>query len=467
MARRTLPNVGFPYTDAAGTVRSVDSLTGEVTEVLQALIRNACVNDGTAESGFEGRSADVLGDYLGDGGFDVERYEPTPGRGSLLARIEGTDPEAPTLMLMGHTDVVPVTPENWEHDPFGGELIDGEVWGRGAVDMLNLTASMAVATKHLAREGFRPRGSLLYLAVADEEAAGAHGAEWLVENRWDDVACDYVITESGGMPVRTPDGIRRPVIVAEKGIFWCVVRVRGTPGHGSQPLRTDNALVKAAEVVARIAEFRPAADIHETWRQFIEGMGFPPELAEPLLDPDRIYELCETLPMLGLARQAHACTHTTFAPTMAMGGVKHNVIPDRVELAIDIRTLPGQTHEEVEALLYEAIGEDLRDSVEVEVTTEDPATTSPIDTPLWDTLQRATEKVAPGSVNVPFMTVGGTDARFFRRRGIPSYGYGLFSEKIGFDEFSAMFHGDNERVDVESLRLTTELWDAVARDMVG
>jgi len=444
----------------------VDSLTGEVTELLQALIRNACVNDGTTESGFEGRSADLLADYLGAGGLEVERYEPTPGRGSLLARIEGTDTSAPTLMLMGHTDVVPVTPENWDHDPFGGELIDGEVWGRGAVDMLNLTASMAVATKHLASEGFRPKGTLLYLAVADEEAAGTHGAEWIVERQWDDVACDYVITESGGMPVRTPEGIRRPVIVGEKGIFWCVLKIKGTPGHGSQPLRTDNALVKAAEVVRRIADFRPRAEIHEIWRRFITGMGFPEDLAAPMLDPDRIYELCESLPMLGLARQAHACTHTTFAPTMASGGVKHNVIPDRVEIAIDIRTLPGQTHDDITALLHEAIG-DLADSVEIDVVTEDAASTSPIDTPLWDVLQRATEKVSPGSQNVPFMTVGGTDARFFRRRGIPSYGYGLFSDRIGFDEFAAMFHGDNERVDVESLRLTTELWDVVVRDMVG
>ncbi|HLG00941.1 MAG TPA: M20/M25/M40 family metallo-hydrolase [Acidimicrobiia bacterium] len=444
----------------------MDSLTGEVTELLQALIRNACVNDGTTESGFEGRSADLLADYLGAGGLEVERYEPTPGRGSLLARIEGTDTSAPTLMLMGHTDVVPVTPENWDHDPFGGELIDGEVWGRGAVDMLNLTASMAVATKHLASEGFRPKGTLLYLAVADEEAAGTHGAEWIVERQWDDVACDYVITESGGMPVRTPEGIRRPVIVGEKGIFWCVLKIKGTPGHGSQPLRTDNALVKAAEVVRRIADFRPRAEIHEIWRRFITGMGFPEDLAAPMLDPDRIYELCESLPMLGLARQAHACTHTTFAPTMASGGVKHNVIPDRVEIAIDIRTLPGQTHDDITALLHEAIG-DLADSVEIDVVTEDAASTSPIDTPLWDVLQRATEKVSPGSQNVPFMTVGGTDARFFRRRGIPSYGYGLFSDRIGFDEFAAMFHGDNERVDVESLRLTTELWDVVVRDMVG
>lgn len=441
--------------------------TGEVTELLQALIRNACVNDGTVASGHEDRSADLLAAYLDGSGLDLERHEPVPGRASLVGRMEGSDPTAPTLMLMGHTDVVPVAEENWEHDPFGGELIDGEVWGRGAVDMLNLTASMAVATRHLTEDGFRPRGTLVYLAVADEEAAGTHGAEWLVEHEWDDVACDYVVTESGGMPVHTPSGVKRPVIVGEKGIFWCTFKVKGTSGHGSQPLRTDNALVKAAELVRRFAEYRPEARIHDIWRRFVEGMDFPDDLSAPLLDPEHLYELCEQLPMLGLARQAHACTHTTFAPTMASGGVKHNVIPDRVEVAVDIRTLPGQTHEDVLAMIDEIVGDDLRDSVELEVVAEDAATASPMETPLWDVLQRATEAISPGSTNVPFMTVGGTDARFFRRKGIPSYGYGLFSNRIGFDEFATMFHGDNERVDVESLRLTTELWDVVVRDFLA
>src|ERR1700759_809182 len=174
------------------------SVRDEVTDLLQHLIRNQCVNDGTVESGFESRSVDVLAQYLGDTGLDLERYEPKPGRENLVARIEGRDPKAPTLLLMGHTDVVPVTPETWQRDPFGGELVDGEVWGRGAVDMLNLTASMAVAFRDLARSGFKPKGTLVYLAVADEESLGTWGAEHLVTNERGAVAADYVITESGG-----------------------------------------------------------------------------------------------------------------------------------------------------------------------------------------------------------------------------------------------------------------------------
>lgn len=438
-----------------------DDITGEVTEVLQTLIRNGCVNDGTDESGHERRSVDVLQTYLEGSGLDLQTYEPRPGRASLVARIEGTDPTAPAVLLMGHTDVVPANPDGWSRDPFGGEVVDGEVWGRGAIDMLNLTASMAVATKRLAREGFRPKGTLVYLAVADEEALGTHGAQYLVEQEPDAVKADYVITESGGIPIPTDAGMRLPVIVGEKGTYWCKLTIRGTPGHASQPLRTDNALVKAAEVVRRIDQYRPETQIHDVWRRFIEGMGFPAEL----LDADGLWDLCQALP-LGLARQTHACTHTTFAPTVMHAGVKTNVIPDHVELELDIRTLPGQTGAEVRAMLDDILG-DLAGDVEVTATTNDESTASPIDTPLWDALARITGKLHPGSGLVPFLSVGATDARFFRRLGIPSYGFGLFSERLTFEDYATMFHGDDERVDQESLRLSTELWEALAKDVLA
>jgi acetylornithine deacetylase/succinyl-diaminopimelate desuccinylase-like protein len=441
-----------------------DTTTGEVTELLQQLIRNACVNDGTAESGHESRSVEVLQSVLEGSGVDIETYEPSPGRTSLVARIEGTDPSAPTLMLMGHTDVVPAT-EGWTRDPFGGELVDGEVWGRGAVDMLNLTASMAVATRRLATEGWKPEGTLVYFAVADEEALGTHGAGWMADHETDAVRADYVITESGGIPMPSPEGVRLPVIVGEKGTYWCKLIVKGTPGHGSQPLRTDNALVTAAEVVRRLDEYRPETMIHEIWQRFVDGM-FPGELAAMLKDPVQLVELCDTLP-LALARQAHACTHTTFAPTVMHGGHKTNVIPDRVELEVDIRTLPGQTGPDIRAMLDDVLG-DLADRVTIEVITDEPSTASPIDTPLWESLNRVSNALVPGGAEcIPFLTVGATDARFFRRMGIPAYGYGLFSSHLSFEDYGTMFHGDDERVDVESLRLSTELWQAVSKDMLG
>jgi acetylornithine deacetylase/succinyl-diaminopimelate desuccinylase-like protein len=367
-------------------------------------------------------------------------------------------------MLMGHTDVVPANPGGWDRDPFAAELVDGEVWGRGAIDMLNLTASMAVAIRRLARSSWRPTGSLVYLAVADEEALGSHGAEWLTSQVPDAVAADYVITESGGIPMPSPGGVKLPILVGEKGTYWCRLTVAGTPGHASQPFRTDNAVVNAAEVVRRLATYQPRAAIHETWRRFIEEMRFPPEMTEPLLDPEAITDFCYDLPV-GLARQAHACTHTTIAPTIVRGGTKTNVIPDEVDIELDIRTLPGQSGDDIRAIIDDALG-DLAGRVTVTGMSDDPSTTSPIETPLFDALQRVAGRLHPGAGLVPFFTVGATDARFFRRLGIPSYGFGLFSERLTFEQYATMFHGDNERVDVDSLRLSTELWQALARDVL-
>ena len=436
----------------------------EATDLLQQLIRNACVNDGTPASGQELRSVDLLQQYLGTTGLDVQRFEPQPGRASLLARIEGSDPTAPTLMLMGHTDVVPVNPDGWSRDPFSGDIVDGMVWGRGAVDMLNLTATQAVAFRRLAESGFTPRGTLVYLAVADEEALGTWGARWLVDHEWDAVATDYVLTESGGFQMPSPHGPRLPVMVAEKGTFWSKVHVHGTPGHGSQPFGSDNALVTAAEVVRRLAEYAPEAQIGEVWRRHVEAMGYPPEIATAFLDPSAVRDFCATLPR-GMGKLIHACTHTTFSPNVIHGGTKTNVIPDHVELEVDIRTLPGQTGDDIRAMLRDALG-DLADVVEVE-SNDDPSTASPTDTPLWDALSRVTGRMVADSALVPFLMVGGTDNRFFRRAGAVGYGFGLFSKRLGFEDYATMFHGNDERVDVESLALSTRLWQAVAEELLG
>jgi acetylornithine deacetylase/succinyl-diaminopimelate desuccinylase-like protein len=448
----------------------VADTTAEVTDLLQLLIRNACVNDGRPESGGEARNAELLQSYLEGAGLDLERYESAPGRANLVTRIEGSDPDAPTLLLMGHTDVVPAAEESWRHDPFGGELIDGMVWGRGAVDMLNLTASMAVAVRHLAQRGFTPRGTLIYAAVADEEALGSFGAEWLLREHRDAVAADYVITESGGflMPLPSTTGPKLPVIVAEKGAYWCTLRVHGTPGHASTPFHTDNALVKAAEVIRALAAIDDAARMDDVWSRFVADYDLPPELRLLLSDPDGLRGYLEdaALDQIGLARELHALTRTTYAPTIAHGGVKTNVIPDSVEIQVDVRTVPGDTGESVQAAIAEALGP-LGADVEIVVDSDDAPNASPVDTPLWDSLQRASERLVPGARIVPITSTGATDARFYRALGTTAYGYGLFSDRITYDDYGAMFHGNDERVDQESLRLSTEMWEAVAEDLLN
>jgi acetylornithine deacetylase/succinyl-diaminopimelate desuccinylase-like protein len=440
----------------------------EATELLRTLIRNGCVNTGEASSGHEARSVDALEDYFAGSGLSCERYTSEPGRTSLITRIEGRDPQAPTLLLMGHTDVVPVTMSGWQRDPFAAELVDGIVWGRGAIDMLNLTSTMAVATRRLATSAWRPRGTLIYLAVADEEAGGFLGAGHLVEHHADAVRCDYVITESGGVPIPTKSGHTLKVTVGEKGGNWRRLVVHGTPGHGSRPFRTDNALVTAARVIQRLAEYRPQARILDAWRGYVEALDLEPGLTDALTDPGRVWETARDLDNLALAREAHACTHTTFSPNIAHGGTKVNVIPDRVDIDVDIRSLPGIEQHEVEAMIREALG-DLASRVTIETPPDRTrgGSVSPTDTPLMAAIGRVARRMMPDSRVVPAITTGGTDAKFFRWKGIPSYGFGLHSTRIPYTDYPVMFHGHNERVDTESLKLSALMWEALCRDFLG
>jgi acetylornithine deacetylase/succinyl-diaminopimelate desuccinylase-like protein len=442
------------------------TLESEATELLRTLIRNRCVNDGHVTSGHETRNVDALEAYFAGSGLACERYAAAPGRESLIVRIEGADPAAPILLLMGHTDVVPANPAGWQRDPFAAELEDGIVWGRGAVDMLNLTATMAVAVRRLRARDFRPRGTLVYLAVADEEAFGTYGAGHLIEREPDAVRADYVITESGGVPIPTASGPLLPLAVGEKGVNWRRLVVRGIPGHGSMPFRTDNALVVAAEAVRRIAAYQPKARILDVWRRCVAELELPPDVAAALTDPERVLEAAASLEPVSLARVVHACTHTTFSPNVAHGGAAVNVIPDRVTIEVDIRALPGVGPDEVDAMLGEALG-DLAGRVVIEAPCSEQGSLSSPDTPLARALARVATRLVPGSRVVPRLATGATDARYFRWKGIPAYGFGLHSPRIPYSEYPLMFHGNDERIDVESLRLSVLLWEAVGREVLS
>lgn len=439
---------------------------GIATELLQTLIRNECVNDGTPGSGSEFRNAEVLAGFLEGATSESATFSPLEGRTSVVARIEGSDPSAPSLCLMGHTDVVPVNPDGWSRDPFGGELIDGEVWGRGAIDMLNMTATMAVAFRQLASNGWRPKGTLIYFGVADEEAGGTHGAKWMADNHWDAVGADYVLTEMGGLPLGSSDPRRVSINVAEKGTAWRRLRVTGTPGHGSMPFGSDNAVVKAAEVIRRLSSYRPASAINERFRSWVEASAFSDDVKADLLDPDRAWTALESMPRNQAAR-CHAMSHTTISPNVVHGGQKTNMIPDTVDIDVDIRTLPGVTAADVDEMLDDLLGE-LREHVVVGDAYEGSnraSTESPIGNPLWDAVRSATQVAYPGAELVPGLIVGATDAPFFRQRGSVAYGAGIFSPGITAETFAGRFHGNDERIDVESLGLSVDFWTHIAHTL--
>lgn len=439
----------------------------EATDLLQTMIRNRCVNDGTPDSGGEVRNAKTLEAYLAGPGMDIRQYESRPGRGSMALRIEGSDRKAPSLLLMGHIDVVPADPNGWKRDPFCGDLIAGEVWGRGAIDMLSITVTMAVAVKKLLREGWTPKGTLIFSGMADEEALGTWGAEWLVANQWDDLKATAVLTESGEppLPIATTGGAKAIMVVGEKGSHWVGLKVNGTPGHGSMPYQTDNALVKAAEVVKRIAGYKPKRHLDGPWREFVQAMRFEEPLASALLDEGSFDKVLEQLPV-GLARVFDASVHTTFSPNILHSGQKTNIIPDSALLQIDIHTVPGDEGPQVRAMLREAIGE-LWDHVEIVDEDSNPATVSKTDAPIFEVMRTVTRRVMKGAEIVPGFTIGATDSRFFRRKGVPAYGYSVYSPNIPFGEFMTMFHGRNERIDQESLQLMLDLYEQTAREYLG
>ena len=443
----------------------VTAETAETVELLRELVRAACVNDGSESSGQEVRAVRVLQRFFADadaaagGRLETHVFESAPGRASLVARVRGTDPEAPALGLIGHLDVVPASPEHWSRDPFGGDLIDGEVWGRGTVDMLYLTAAFAAVTREVALAADPPRGDLVLLAVADEEAGSDYGLKWLLREHPEAVAITEALSESGGMRM----GSHVAIDVAEKGSAGRRLVVRGTPGHASIPYGAESAAVRAGQVLRRLALVEPAIELGELWRPFVEARIAAPELAERLLDPVRIDA---ALPELGgIAGYAHAVSRITISPTVLRSGQAHNVIPDEATIDLDIRTLPGTTDEQIDELLDELLG-DLADGVEVRYLRGWAASASPVDNPLFVAVCEAIA-ATDGSPVVPIMAAGGSDSRLVREVGVPSYGFGLLSSQWSYERYRERIHAHDERIDVLSVELTLGALRRVVAARIG
>ena len=428
-------------------------------DLLVELIQNRCVNDGTPESGHEHRSVATLVDYLGVGG---EIHEPAPGRQSLVYRIPGTDPEAPSLALVPHLDVVPVNAAGWSVDPFAAEISDGFVWGRGAVDMLNLTAAMATVVRpYLTGERTLP-GDLVFAAVADEENSGTLGARSLVADRWDLVGADYLLTEVAYPPLMTPSGPVHPVAVGEKGPYWTRLSTTGIPGHGSSPYGSDNALSPLVAAVNGLFDTPMPVAITPEWEEFVEGLELDPDMAAALVDPDRVDDVIDRLAGNdpAFARYVHAATHLTVSPNTIAGGVKANVVADAAQAEVDLRALPGMDRTFVDQHLRKAMGA-AGDRVELAPMADHPPTSSERGNPLWEAIVDGLEHHTGSRRVVPALMTVATDARFWRRKGTVAYGVGLFDDRIGFGEFMSLFHGHDERVSIESVRRTTQLLETV------
>lgn len=438
------------------------ALFTESLDLLVQLVRNACVNDLTPDSGQEYRNADTLEEFfaaeIADGSVQVQRLEPRPGRTSIIITVPGSDPHAEPLTFLGHTDVVPVDAARWSRDPFGAEIADGKIYGRGTVDMLGLTAPMAVVTRQVARaaaSGEPPRGTLTFVGVADEEARGGLGAKWLSEEHTGAFSWRNCISETGGSHLPTSDGGDAVVVVVgEKGAAQRRLHVGGDAGHGSQPFGRDFTVARIAEVARRIAAHRPAVSQDPLWRGFVEAFRFDSSVQEALLTgaDDSAY-----LQFGDLARYADAVSHLTIAPTVLRAGQAINVLPSSAYLELDIRPLPGQSDDDVDAELRRALGE-LADEVEFERLISEPAEVSTTDSALYRALEDTVGEFFPDAKAVPVLAAGGSDLRFGRRLGGVGYGFALNARSRTLAAVNAQLHTHDEHLYLEDLDLTVRAY---------
>jgi acetylornithine deacetylase/succinyl-diaminopimelate desuccinylase-like protein len=424
-----VPDLADPTTDA--------ELERETTDLLARLIRFNTVNP----PGAERAAQEFLANYLRQAGFECELLALDEDRPNLIARLPGAA-DGPTLCYLGHVDTVLATPDEWSHDPWSGDVDDGFVWGRGALDMKSQVAAEAVAAASLARRGWRPAaGELRVVFVVDEEAGGAHGAQFLTEQHPDKVRCDYVLNEGGGEVFEYAGRRLYGLCCAEKGVFRFTITTDGAAGHASIPKMGDNALLKMAPLLERLAAGQPSFDITAEPRALLAALSGGDDVEAALAqvqqaDP-RLAALLE--PMLGV----------TLVPTRIRASEKVNVIPSHAHLQVDCRVPPGLGEAEARTRIEEVLG---RDGYRLEFSERVVGNRSALETPLMEEIRDWTSAQDPGAEVVPTVLPGFTDSRWFREAFPDCVAYGFFPQShMTLLETSPLVHGADERIDVRDL----------------
>ncbi|MFI0941941.1 M20/M25/M40 family metallo-hydrolase [Streptomyces sp. NPDC021020] len=428
-----------------GGVRGED----EVAALCSELIRIDSSNYGDHSGPGERAAAEYLAEKLAEVGLEPQIFESHPGRASVVARVEGEDRSRPGLLIHGHTDVVPANADDWTHHPFSGEIADGCVWGRGAVDMKDMDAMTLAVVRDRLRSGRKPPRDLVLAFLADEEAGGTWGARFLVDKHPDLFeGVTEAIGEVGGFSFTVNDDLRLYLIeTAEKGMHWMRLTVDGTAGHGSMTNK-DNAITELCEAVARLGRHEFPVRVTKSVRGFLD------ELSDALgteLDPEDME--ATLLKLGGIAKMIGTTLRNSAAPTMLGAGYKVNVIPGQATAHVDGRFLPGY-EEEFLADLDRILGP----RVKRESLHSDKAVETDFDGALVDAMQRALVAEDPGARAVPYMLSGGTDAKSFDDLGIRCFGFAPLRLPPELD-FAGMFHGVDERVPVDGLRFGVRVLD--------
>ncbi|MEX5305366.1 M20/M25/M40 family metallo-hydrolase [Kocuria sp. CPCC 205258] len=419
---------------------AASSPEGETVEICRNLIRIDTSNYGSGDAKGERRAAEYVAGLIEEVGLTTTVLESAPGRANVFARIEGTDPSADALLVHGHLDVVPAVAADWSVDPFGGEIRDGMIWGRGAVDMKDMDAMMISVLRHMVRTGDRPRRDIVFGFFADEEAGMVYGSHWIAEHHRDlfDGVTD-AISEVGGYSATI--GGRRAYLLqtAEKGLMWLRLNAQGTAGHGSQ-INDDNPVTRLSRALTNIGEHQWPVELTKTTRAFLDSVT---ELTGVEFDPQNPQRLLAELG--SVARFVGATLQTTANPTMLEAGYKVNVIPGSAQAGLDVRYLPGQ-REIVLAKLAELAG----DGVSFEFESDDIALEVPFSGTVVDAMVDALHAEDPEAVVLPYMLSGGTDNKSLDPLGITGYGFVPLRLPDELD-FPSMFHGVDERVPTDSL----------------
>ncbi|MFD8116968.1 M20/M25/M40 family metallo-hydrolase [Streptomyces microflavus] len=443
--------------DAPGLLGPVDEQAlDEVVTFTSGLIRIDTTNRGGGDCR-ERPAAEYVAERLAAAGIEPTLLERTPGRTNVVARIPGTDPSADALLVHGHLDVVPAEPSDWSVHPFSGEVRDGVVWGRGAVDMKNMDAMVLAVVRGWAREGFRPRRDIVIAYTADEEASAEDGSGFLADRHAELFeGCTEGISESGAFTFHAGHGLSLyPIAAGERGTGWLKLTAEGRAGHGSKVNRA-NAVSALAAAVARIGEHEWPIRITPTVRAAITEIAALHGITADLDEPG--FDVAQLLGKLGpAAALVENTVRNSSNPTMLEAGYKVNVIPGHATAYIDGRTVPGG-EEEFRETLDRLTGPD----VSWEYDHREIALQAPVDSPTYAKLRAAIEKFDPDGHTVPYCMSGGTDAKQFSRLGITGYGFSPLKLPPGFD-YQALFHGVDERVPVDALHFGVRVLDHYLR----
>ncbi|HEY3262007.1 MAG TPA: M20/M25/M40 family metallo-hydrolase [Pseudonocardiaceae bacterium] len=433
----------------------MNSAEQEVVGLASDLIRIDSTNTGDPRTLVgERAAAEFVAAKLAEVGYETTYVESGgPGRGNVVARLEGADPSRGALLVHGHLDVVPADASEWSVHPFSGAVQDGYLWGRGAVDMKDMVAMTVAVARQFKRDGVVPPRDLVFAFLADEEAGGLLGSQWLVDNRPEMFdGCTEAISEVGGFSITIGNAGRAYLIeTAEKGIAWLRLRVRGRAGHGSM-LHEDNAVTMLADAVARLGRHRFPLVLTESVREFLAGISELTGLKFPEDDLDGA-----VAKLGGIARAVGATLRDTANPTMLDAGYKANVIPSVAEAVVDCRVLPGR-----QAAFERELDDILGPDVEREWIVNLPPVETTFDGDLVAAMCAAILAEDPDATMIPYMLSGGTDAKAFARLGIRCFGFSPLKLPPDLD-FAAMFHGVDERVPVDALTFGTRVLDRFLR----